>query len=257
MRRRPVAAAAAVVVERDRTKHQRHRAGSGHGAGNRQLGKVQTHRVEVFLHEIEAAAEAHIGGGNHRKRPFAPFFQIAEGGLAEKGGFKLLLHQIAAAELRRSQPRHIGQRKHLAGYLPLEILFEKTLFKGGNAVFAVQRIIGRQHRAAGHAVHQVGALEQALAPAADFDLLAVQLLEHAVAEGRRPAAAAGKGQHQQRVVFALAEAAAETVAAAGIDFVYGFQRLVGHQRAGTQQQRRGQAQQSENGAGHGRLLKIR
>ena len=122
LHRQSVAAIAAIVVECERCKQQRHGAGSRHGARQRQIGKIQTHRVEIFLCEIEPPPLRHIGGADHGKRAFAARGQIAERGLAKQAAFKLLLQQITAAEFGRAQARQVGKRKHLLGHLALEIL---------------------------------------------------------------------------------------------------------------------------------------
>ena len=189
---RAVVAVAAVVVERNRREYHRYGAGCGDGAGNAQIAQIGTHQVEIFLREVDAFPQAHVGGGNDGKRPFAAFFQVGESGFAEKMGFKLLLQQVAAAEFRRSQAGQVGERENLFGHELLEIQPQEAAVERGNGVLPVQREIGGQHRAARYADDDVYILHQGFFPAADVYLLPVELFQDAVAQGGRPCAAAGK-----------------------------------------------------------------
>ena len=259
--RQAVAAIAAVVVQRQRCEHQRHGTGSGHGTGDFQIRKVQTHHIEIFLRELETVAQRHIRGGNHRKRPFAARSQIAESSVFKQSALKLLLQQVASAELGRCQARHIRQRKNLFRYLPLEILLQKTAFERRNRFLAVQRKISRQHRTARHAVYQIHRFQQAFLPSAAVNFLLVQLFQHTVAQSRRARTAAGEHQHHQHiVVLGFARLGIETVTLRTVHLINGRHRLIlklgaGRQTGQSRQQHR-LFQTAEKTSSHKNILSI-
>ena len=111
-----------MVVQRQRRKHHRHRAGSRHRPRHAQIRQIQTKLVKIFLRKINALPRSHIRGADYRKRSFAVFIQIAKRHVAKQRILKLLLQQIAAPVFRRSQARHVHKRQRLLKHQPLEIL---------------------------------------------------------------------------------------------------------------------------------------
>ena len=110
--------APAVVVQGQRCEDQRHGAGSGDGAGNRQAVQIKTERVKKFLGEFDALADAHIGGADDGKRSINTF--IVYSGATRNTAEKLAGVQIADIEIVL-----MNLRKPIDGCKPTAIYISK------------------------------------------------------------------------------------------------------------------------------------
>ena len=160
-RRRLVVAMAAVVVQGNRREDERHRAGSGDGAGDGQAVQIKAEGVEVFLRKLYALAEAHVGGTDDGKRSLAALGEVGKGRAVVEQAVEFFGEQVAATILRAGEARQVGEGKKLAQHGALQVLLQKFALKAGDGVFAVQAEVGGKYRAAGDAMHKVGFFQKA------------------------------------------------------------------------------------------------
>ena len=113
---------AAVVVQGNRREDERHRAGSGDGAGDGQAVQIKAEGVEVFLRKLYALAEAHVGGTDDGKRPLAALGEVGKGRAVVKEAVEFFGKQIAAPVLRTGEARQVGEGKKLAQHGALQVL---------------------------------------------------------------------------------------------------------------------------------------
>ena len=257
---RGIAAVAAVVVEGDRREYERHRAGSGNGAGDGHLAEVKAERVKVFLGKFNALADAHVGGADEGERPLAPRGEVGEGRAVVEQAVEFFGEQVAASVLRAGEARQIGQGKKLAQHGTLQILSQKFALKTRHGFLAVQGEIGGKHRTAGDTMHEVGFFQHRRSFAVAGDGRGGEDFEHAIAKGGGAAATAGNEEDEQQVVILVVlKKVLQAVAAAVVDVIKGCKRLVLHAAAGgekTGEEQGGEGFHGGIGRGYGDMLKV-
>ena len=159
-RRRLVVAVAAVVVQGQRREDQRHGAGRGDGAGNRQAVQVEAECIKKFLGEFDALADAHVGGTDDGKRPFAPAIQRGEGRTVVKQAVEFFGEQVATPVFGGGEAWQVGKREELAQNRALQILTQELPLELRHGIRAVQGEIGGEDGTAGDTVHEVDFREQ-------------------------------------------------------------------------------------------------
>ena len=213
------AARPAVVVERDRRQHERHRGRRGGGARQRHRVHVGAEEVEVGLREREPGAGGDVGRRGDDQRPVAAV-EVAERRAAEQVLVVHLGGHLGPAPAFGPQRRPVLRAQEPGQQLALHVALEEPLLVDVEQLVAVQAVRERGEAAARHAGDHVDFVQQAHLHALRIDDLgAPQLLEHAVRERRRAGPASRERQDDEVLLVVVAELPRlEAVAAVAVDF---------------------------------------
>ncbi len=199
-----VAAAAGVVLERERGKAARERRRRGGGSRERHAREVGAHQVELVLDERELGAGGHVGGVEDHERPAVARDQLGVGGAAEHLAVIELRREVAAPVGRRRELEPARRRERELQQIALQRPVEEAVRKLIEDPAPAQRVVRRRKAAARDRGDHVDLVEQREPAPVPLDAGVAQRLEHAVRERRGARPAAGKGDDDEKPVAVVA-----------------------------------------------------
>ncbi len=202
-RRRLEAAAAAVIVHRDRGEHDRHRGGRCGRAREPDRGEVGAENVERQLRERKARAGGDVRGGDDDQRTVAAD-EVGVRGILEQDLVVVISGEFGAAPGGGPEACPVLRVERARDDLALHVALEKALLVLVEQPVAVEAVRQRGEAAAGHARDHRHRIEQAATIALGSDHLGLlEKLEYAVRERGGARAAAGEGENDE--VLAILE----------------------------------------------------